>query len=152
MKRSLLIALVLGLSFVGIADSWYLYQSAVTDTALTCDLGSGLDGCNIVAQSPYSYLFGLPLALYGVGFFSLLFALGAALLIVPRRDLYRALYALSLFGVAASFVFLVIQFALIKAICIYCIASAVIALLLFFVARTLWKRFAPPGLISILPS
>lgn len=142
MNRTLLIGIVMALSFLGIADSWYLYQSAVTDTALSCDLGSGLDGCNIVAQSPYSYFLGLPLALYGVGFFALLFALAASLWVAPRKESYIALYALSAFGVAASAVFLFIQFALIKALCIYCIASAAIALVLFLVARTLWTRFS----------
>lgn len=134
---------MLVLSFLGIADSWYLYQSAATDTALSCDIGGGLDGCNIVAQSPYSQFMGLPLALYGVAFFSVLFVLSMALHVAHTRSLYRALYVLSLFGAAASFVFLFIQFALIKAICIYCIASAGIAFALCVVSRLLWKRFAP---------
>lgn len=134
------------LSFLGIADSWYLYQSAATDTALSCDIGAGLDGCNIVAQSPYSQLLGLPLALYGVGFFSVLFVLSAVLLVVRTRSLYRVLYLLSLGGAAASVVFLFIQFAIIKALCIYCIASAGIVFLLCLVSRILFKRFAPQDL------
>lgn len=142
MNRSFLLALVFALSFVGIADSWYLYQSAVTDTALSCDIGAGLDGCNIVAQSPYSYLFGVPLALYGVGFFALVFALAAVLTLFPTRMLYRTLLGLSILGTGASFVFLYIQFVLIKALCIYCIASAAIVVLLLLVSRELLKRFA----------
>lgn len=145
MNRSLLLALVFALSFFGIADSWYLYQSAVTDTALTCDIGAGLDGCNIVAQSPYSYVFGIPLALYGVGFFSLMFVIAAALTILPSRMLYGALLALSIFGSLASLVFLYIQFALIEALCIYCIASAAIVALMLLVSWQLWRRHAPEG-------
>jgi len=141
MNRSFLLVLVFALSFVGIADSWYLYQSAVTDTALSCDIGAGLDGCNIVAQSPYSYLFGVPLALYGVGFFALVFVLAAVLTLFPTRTLYRTLLGLSVLGTGASFVFLYIQFVLIKALCIYCIASAAIVALLLLVARELLKRF-----------
>lgn len=140
MHRTLLLALLFALSFLGIADSWYLYQSAVTDTALSCDIGAGLDGCNTVAQSPYSYLFGIPLALYGVGFFAFVCALAAALTLFPARFLYRALLALSVFGTGASAVFLYIQFVLIKALCIYCIASAVIVALMLLIAHTLWKR------------
>ena len=143
MNRTLLIALMFALSFFGIADSWYLYQSAVTDTALSCDIGAGLDGCNVVAQSPYSYLFGIPLALYGVGFFALLFVIGAALAVLPSRILYKALLALSLFGTGASAVFLFIQFVLIQALCIYCIASAGIVALMLLVSWKLWKRYAP---------
>lgn len=150
MNRSLLIALILALSFLGIADSWYLYQSAITDTALSCDLGSGLDGCNIVAQSAYSRIFGVPLALYGVGFFALSFVLTAALSFMPSRMLYRALLALSAAGVAASAVFVYIQFALIKALCIYCIVSAGITVLLLGLSWLLWKRFAPVKLVTVL--
>lgn len=150
MNRSLLIVLVLVLSFLGIADSWYLYQSAITDTALSCDLGSGLDGCNIVAQSEYSRLFDIPLALYGVAFFALTFVLGALVSVVSSRRLYQALLMVSIFGVAASAVFVFIQFVLIKALCIYCIASAAIAVLLCFISWTLCKRFAPVKLVTVL--
>jgi len=143
MNRSVLIALVLVFSFLGLADSWYLFQSAVTDTALSCEIGAGLDGCNTVAESPYSYLLGVPLALYGVGFYALLFVLAAGLFFLPRRLLYDAVYALGIFGAVASLAFLFVQFALIKAFCIYCIASAVFAFLIFFAAHRLRKRFAP---------
>lgn len=150
MNRGLLIVLILALSFLGIADSWYLYQSAVTDTALSCDIGGGLDGCNIVAQSEYSHIFGIPLALYGVGFFALIFVLAALLLVIDTRRIYQALLALSVAGVAASVVFILIQFFLIKAICIYCIASAGIALLLLWACWVLRKRFSPVKLVTIL--
>ncbi|MDP2816213.1 MAG: vitamin K epoxide reductase family protein [Rectinemataceae bacterium] len=150
MTRSLLIVLILILSFIGIADSWYLYQSAITDSALSCDLGSGLDGCNIVAQSAYSRLFGIPLGLYGVGFFALTFILAASLSVVSTRRLYQVLLTVSVFGVVASAVFVFIQFALIKALCIYCIASAGIAVLIFGLSWTLWKRFLPVKLVTVL--
>ena len=149
MNRSLLIGLVLVLSFLGIADSWYLYQSAVTDTALSCDIGAGLDGCNIVAQSAYSRLFDIPIALYGVGFFALVFVLAAMLAIYPSRMSYRVLLLLSVLGVAASAVFVFIQFALIKALCIYCIASAGIVVLLLLASWKLWRGFAPAKLVTI---
>ena len=148
MHRNVLLALVLALSFLGIADSWYLFQSAVTDTALTCDIGAGLDGCNIVAQSPYSQLLGIPLALYGVGFFGLLFAVGATLFMMPSRLLGKGLLALSAFGAAASLVFVYIQFFLIKALCIYCLLSAAITFALLYIAWRLYKGPKVPNLDS----
>lgn len=150
MNRSFLIVLVLILSFLGIADSWYLYQSAITDTALSCDLGSGLDGCNIVAQSEYSRLFGIPLGLYGVGFFALTFVLAASLSVVSFRRLYYILFGVSALGVAASAVFVFIQFTLIKALCIYCIVSAAITVCVFALSWMLWKRFTPVTLTTVL--
>lgn len=140
MNRTTLVVLLALLSFFGIADSWYLYQSAVTETALSCDIGAGLDGCNIVAKSAYSHLMGIPLALYGVGFFSFLFALSLALLMNPTRVLHKGFLVLSALGSLASLVFLFIQFVLIKALCVYCIASAVAIFLILAVSWTLWKR------------
>ncbi len=138
--KGLTIAFLLALSLAGLADSWYLYQSAVTDTALTCDIGGGLGGCNAVAQSPYSYLFGQPLALYGVGFYAVLFVVIASAAALQKRALYRALYWLSVVGIVASAIFVGIQAFLIKAFCVYCIASAGIALIIWTLASSAWKR------------
>lgn len=150
MTRSLILSGIIALSFMGIADSWYLYQSAVTDTALACDLGAGLSGCNVVAQSPYSYIFGMPLALYGVFFFAVVFAVAALLLVVSHRDIYRALYILGTFGAVASIGFLALQVFVIRALCIYCLASAAITFVLFVLARMAWRRYAPVAVIPVL--
>jgi uncharacterized membrane protein len=131
---------LLVLSFLGIADAWYLMISALNHTALSCDLGAVLDGCNVVAKSEYSFFLGLPLALYGVLFYAVVFVLAAAVLVIPLRILFQGLLALGVIGSLASLVFLYIQFFLIKAICIYCIASAVITFMLFFVALDLWRK------------
>ncbi len=148
MSRSLLLSLALVLSLLGVADSWYLYESAVTDTALTCDIGAGLDGCNVVAQSPYSQFLGIPLALYGVGFFGLLFAVAAAQFFVSSRRLTLLYLGLSAFGAAASLVFMYIQFFLIKALCIYCLLSAAITFALLGIAWRLRRPSKAPLLDS----
>lgn len=148
MSRSLLLSLALVLSLLGVADSWYLYESAITDTALTCDIGAGLDGCNVVAQSPYSQFFGLPLALYGVGFFWLMFAVTAAQFFIPSRRLQLPYLGLSMFGTAASLVFVYIQFFLIKALCIYCLLSAAITFALLGIAWRLRRPSKAPLLDS----
>jgi uncharacterized membrane protein len=139
MNASSLKALMLVASVLGIADAWYLTQSALTDTPLTCTI-EGLDGCNIVAQSAYSHLFGLPLALYGVVFYALVFAITAVSFFVKNARLPLALFALSAVGLAASLVFVGIQIVLIQAVCIYCIASAIIALILFACSLPLWRK------------
>jgi uncharacterized membrane protein len=143
MNRTLLVASLLVLSLLGLADAWYLFQAAVSGSALACDLGAGLDGCNIVAKSAYSHLFGLPLALYGVVFYAFLCVLVVFLFFVRTRMLYRAIFWLTAVGVLASIVFLFIQFVLIQALCVYCLASAGISFLQFAVAHRLGKRRAP---------
>lgn len=140
---------LLVLSFLGLADAWYLTASAVNHTALSCDLGAVLDGCNIVAKSDYSFFMGLPLALYGVLFYALVFVLAAAVLVVPAKLFYQGLLALGAVGSLASLVFLYIQLFLIKAICIYCIASAVITFMVFLVAYDLWKKHRAWGTVVL---
>ncbi len=140
MHRTALVWILLLLAFAGIADAWYLAASALSDTALSCDLGAVLDGCNIVAKSPYSHFMGIPLALYGVGFYAVTFVLAALLLVLHDRLLTHVLYVLGVAGALASLVFLAIQFVLIKALCVYCIGSAIISFLIFFVVHGLWRK------------
>ncbi|MBP7741261.1 MAG: vitamin K epoxide reductase family protein [Candidatus Pacebacteria bacterium] len=150
MHRTALTVFLLILAFIGIADAWYLTASALSDTALSCDLGAVLDGCNIVAKSEYSHFLGLPLAMYGVGFFVVIFILAALLMVYPHRLLHRSLFWLSAIGSAMSVVFLLVQFVLIKALCIYCIASAVITFLVFLVARDLQKQHRESNLHTVV--
>lgn len=141
--RTGLLVTLLVLASLGAADAWYLTLSAFQGAALFCDVGAALDGCNIVAQSPYSKLFGLPLALYGVIFYGILFALIGALFVATHHPLYQAAVALGVLGLIASVVFLFIQFVLIKALCIYCLFSAVIALLICLICLRLFAKHAP---------
>ncbi len=140
MNRTSLTVLLILLAFFGIADAWYLTASALTDTALSCDLGAVLDGCNIVAKSAYSKIFGIPLAAFGVLFYSFMFVMGGLLFVFRSKLLDQVLYVVASIGAASSVVFIAIQFAFIKAICIYCIASAVASFMIWFVARDLRRR------------
>lgn len=129
MNRATLLTAVLILAFFGIADTWYLTQAALTDTPLICGINTP-DGCNIVAQSEYSQLFGIPLALYGLVFYAATFVLVAAAMIVRNRLLIRGLLALGFLGLVSSLYFLYLQIFRIEALCIYCIASFVISALI----------------------
>lgn len=142
MHRATLLALILLLAFVGIADAWYLAESALSDTALTCGIGV-IDGCNVVAQSDYSYLFGIPLGIYGVLFYTLVVLFAALVLVLPRTRTILLLASTTLVGLLFSLYFLALQVFVIKALCIYCLLSVGISLVLAVLAGILWKRFAP---------
>lgn len=136
---------ILFLAFFGIADSAYLTQSELSGTPLLCNVQS-LSGCNVVAASQYSHVFGIPLAEFGILFYSLLFILAALELVIFDQFLRRALQAISFIGLIASLYFTFVQVFMIGALCIYCVASAIIALLIFICAtrieplKTLSKR------------
>lgn len=143
MNRTSLTVLITLLAFFGLADAWYLTTSAVTDTALSCDLGAALDGCNVVAQSVYSKVFGIPLAAFGVLFYSLIFVLAGLMFLFRSPLLDRVLFWVASLGAIFSVIFLSIQFAFIKAICIYCIASAIAAFMIWGIARRFVRRSSP---------
>lgn len=127
------VVLILIFAFFGIADSAYLAEHEANGTPLICNIQS-LSGCNVVAESEYSRLFGIPLAEYGVVFYSIIFIIAAIELIAFNRLLRRVLQGMSLIGVLASLYFTFIQTFVIEAFCIYCLASAITALLIFICA------------------
>lgn len=132
MKRAGVV-LILLFAFFGLADSIYLAQSDLNGTPLLCT-AQGLSDCNTVATSQYSRLFGVPLAELGILFYSIVFVLAALEIVIFDQLLRRALQALALIGILSSLYFTFIQKFVIGAFCTYCLASTLIALLIFILA------------------
>lgn len=135
MKRLSVVGILI-LSFFGLADALYLAQHELSGTPLLCNI-QNLSGCNIVANSPYAYIFGIPIAEFGVLFYVLLFILAALELVLFDRLIRRVLQGVSLVCILASLYFLMLQVFFIGAFCIYCSASAVVTLLIFILATRL---------------
>jgi uncharacterized membrane protein len=145
MKRTTLLALIIALTLIGLADSVYLSGSAMSETPLVCDI-QGLDECNTVAESPYSRLWGVPLAVFGLGFYGAILVLAGYLWYRPSRIATHALTTVALLGAAASLYFLYLQVFLIQAVCVYCLVSAAVAIILAGLTLTYSKRLVlqPP--------
>jgi len=129
MKRAGVVSILI-LAFCGLSDSVYLAQNEVSGAPLLCSV-ENLSGCNIVAASQYAHLFGIPLAEYGAIFYALIFIVAALELVFFDQLLRRVLQALSLVGILVSLYLTGIEMFVIHAWCIYCIASALISLLIF---------------------
>lgn len=127
------VAIILFLAFCGLSDSVYLAQHEASATPLVCDI-QGLTGCNVVATSQYSQLFGIPVAYYGILFYSILFVLAALELVLFDRFLRRALQIAAAVGILGSIYFTALQVFVIGAYCIYCLASALIEIMVFVLA------------------
>jgi uncharacterized membrane protein len=136
MQRILIWSLVL-LALIGIADSSYLAHAALTNSPLNCGL---FDGCNVVAQSPYSKVFGIPLALFGLVYYVIALVLSAILVSSAGARMRQAMFLWSGVGVLFSAYFMYIQYFLIEAICIYCVISAIVTGLLFILALLLLRK------------
>lgn len=145
MRRPTLLTLAMVFCFAGIADSWYLAEHALSDTALSCGIGS-LTGCNVVAQSAYSHFFGIPLGIYGLVFYALVFVISALATTIHARRLMQTLFGLGIVGLLFSCYFAYLQFFVIDAICIYCMGSLVLSILIFVLTSILvrTKESSPP--------
>ena len=133
MKRAGVVCIMI-LAFCGLSDSAYIAQHETQNaSSLICDV-KNFSGCNIVATSSYSHFFGIPIADYGIAFYSVIFILAALELVFFSMLLRRLLQGISLIGVVASLYFSYLEFFVIREICIFCIASAAIALVTLIVA------------------
>lgn len=115
------------------------------------ELGGGvpvcgpLHGCETVAQSPYSRIGGVPVAVYGVALSLTLLVLAIAWWRTNARTLLLLHYGLSLGGVIFEIYFLYIQLAVIRAVCVWCTSYGLSLVLRFVVALVVWVRQARPA-------
>lgn len=110
---------------LGIAVATYIAIADSGDGSPVCLAGGG--GCETVADSSYSHLLGVNVAIFGIAGYVLL--LGCALL---RGDGVRmAGFALSLVGFGFSIYLTYLELFVIDAICQWCVGSAILMTLLF---------------------
>ncbi|HET8861980.1 MAG TPA: vitamin K epoxide reductase family protein [Solirubrobacterales bacterium] len=109
----------------GIGVASYIAIEAAGGDAPTCIAGSS--GCETVANSTYSHLFGVNIAVFGiVGYVLLLIAS------LGRGDGARmAGFGFSLVGFGYSVYLTYLELFKIEAICQWCVASAVLMTILF---------------------
>jgi uncharacterized membrane protein len=136
--------IVAALALAGIFISIYLtlYKLGVIGE-LSCSLGS----CETVNTSRWSVFLGLPVAAWGVLFYIDVF--GVALLgTLPRWEnepvISIVLVAEAAIGVLFSAWLTYLELAVIHAICMWCVASAVIVLAIFLVSVADLKEMRGP--------
>lgn len=122
---------------VGLADSMYLSMTVLFDVPPLC---GPLHGCETVAASAYSKLMGIPLAYFGVAYYVFGASLASFLITSHKARILALLY--SLVGAGMSVWFVYIQAVLIKALCVYCIISAVATGALLVITLLLQKHTA----------
>lgn len=119
--------LILIFSALGIIISAYLsYTYFSSEQTTFCLSGSG---CDVVKESPFSKVFGIPVPYIGL--------LGYIIVVLTvlykglGSSRYSIIYYLSLVGVAFSSYLTYLEVAVIKAICSYCVLSAILVLAIF---------------------
>ena len=118
---------------IGLFASAYLFYTYVTGGPITCALVSG---CEQVRASKWAYTFGIPRPFLGLVFYAGLFGLFVVRVTTtwqPRR-LYQLTMLFAAVGfIESAFLFLV-QWLDIKAFCLWCLVSALTAVVIAVVA------------------
>ncbi len=123
---------VVALGLVGLYVSLYLSYKEATGTDLgACPLTE--DECTAVTKSKYSKFLGIPLAYYGVLYYSMILLMGTLCITRGKKLIIELTAYLTVIGFIDSIIFVYIQGYLIEAWCFYCLISAVTSTLLFFV-------------------
>jgi uncharacterized membrane protein len=124
-----------GVALISVGISSYLLQAHYAGTSVVCSTG----GCQAVAQSTYSEIFGVPVALVGlVGSLAIL----ASLL---RGDVFgrAAAVALTLSGLVFAVYLVLLQLFVIDAVCEWCVANDVLLAILACLAAWRARRAEP---------
>jgi uncharacterized membrane protein len=121
------------LACLGTLDSIYLLIYKLTNNPSMC-LGSG--GCHNVNFSPYSEIGGIPVSVFGIIAYLII---AGILLLEPRVKILQengslAIFGISLAGVVFTAYLTWLEIYVIHAICPFCVASAVIIVLIFILA------------------
>ena len=121
------------LAVLGLLDSIYLGWVKFTGAYALC---GPIGNCESVNSSQYSEIFGIPIALLGAGAYAIMIVL---LLLENRCQIWAELssmivFGMSLIGVLYSIYLTYIEVAVLKAICPYCVISAIILVILLLLS------------------
>jgi uncharacterized membrane protein len=123
----------IALSILGLLVSIYMTIYNLSANDALC-LGSG--GCTTVNDSRYSRVYGIPVGAVGiVGYFAILLVLW----LEGREPFFRTNGPMLIFGMALTgFLFTVyliyVEFAILEALCPFCLVSQVSMVIVFFLA------------------
>ena len=127
---------IAALSFLGFADAAYLTAEHYLKLPLPCSL---TQGCDTVLTSAYATFGGIPIALFGALYYLILIVFALMLLTseTQNKKIMRLIFVMTAAAVLASSVLVYLQFFVIHALCMYCLVSAGLSLLLFLVSIAL---------------
>ena len=128
------------LGALGILVSGYLTLKRLSGGSLACTRWAQ---CDVVNSSPYATIGGVPVAFIGLAGYLVLFGLAAVAVLaqeVRRRQALWASFILSVGGLLFSIYLTYLELYVIEALCSWCVASAIIILLLALVGGLNLRR------------
>ncbi len=119
---------IIGMAILGFFDAAWLTVAHYLKVPIPCGI---VQGCDIVTTSAYSEIVGVPVALLGALYYLAIIVLTIIALEKQRPALLRLISYFTWSGLIASAYFVFIQLFILKAICLWCIGSAVTSTALF---------------------
>ncbi len=130
-------AVAAGFAVVGLLIAGYLSWTRLSGGLPVC---GPLHGCETVALSPYSEIFGIPVAFLGVAFSLVLVGLSLAWWRSQDRRALLALYGLGLLGVIFVAYLTYLELFVIGAVCVWCASYAITILAGWLIAAVAVRR------------
>lgn len=133
MADSRLRSISIVLAVVGLLDSFYLTWIKLANQYAIC---GPIGDCESVNSSPYAEIAGIPIALFGAGAYLMILVF----LILEQRNGFWSefstifVFGLSLVGVLYSIYLTYLELFVIRAICPYCVLSAVVLVVLLSIS------------------
>ncbi len=118
------------LALIGFADATYLTVEHYSNTIPPCSIG----GCETVLTSSYSQIAGIPVSLLGSIYYFVIVLMLFMYFDSKKETLLRIPMILSVLGLLSSVWFMIIMIFFIKAICPYCIVSALTSTIIFLIS------------------
>ena len=141
-RSAVLLWAPVALGALGIMVSGYLTVKRLSGGSLACTRWAQ---CDVVNSSPYATIGGVPVAFIGLAGYLVLFGLAAVAVQaqeVRRRQALWASFILSVGGLLFSIYLTYLELYVIQALCSWCVASAIIILLLALVGGLNLRRAA----------
>ena len=132
-----MIIAALALGGVGLATYLAMYKLGLIGT-LACKVGH----CETVNLSKWATLWGMPVAVWGLGFYVSLFLialLGTTERFANEAWVSTALLVLTGWGVLFSGWLTYLELFVINAVCMFCVISAILVTVIFLVAVLEWR-------------
>jgi uncharacterized membrane protein len=136
---------IVGVSAVGLGIAVYLVVTRLAGGVPVCEPGGG---CETVALSEYSTFLGLPVALYGVAYSTVMLALGLGWWRTGDRRALLGVYGLGFLGVLVVGYLTYLELFVIEAICVWCVAYGGCVVATFLLAASAVIRTRSAGTIG----
>ena len=128
---------LLFLSLIGFLDADYITTKHYLGVPITCSI---FEGCETVTNSQYATVGNIPMALFGAVYYLSILVLTILYLDTEKVWAIRLISRFSIVGFSASLWFIYLQLFVIKAICFYCVVSAITSTSIFIVGMRLMVK------------